>query len=223
MKCPNCGVDNDKVIDSRASHDGLAIRRRRECLACETRYNTYERMDDPIKCPHCHAVSNRIVETSLCEGDFALRRQRECSECRRQYITFERSEDRLLKVVKRDGTRVPFDRQKIKQGLEKACWKRPISDQQMEAIVNAIEIDAHEKFAAEVETSYLGEQVMQHLRKIDQVAFVRFASVYRRFEDIHDFVEELGPILAEETDTPGSKPKPAAVPRAKAEKKTGQA
>jgi len=197
MKCPACGVDNDRVIDSRASQDGFAIRRRRECLACQARYNTYERLDDPMKCPFCHEDSNRIVETVVNEGGFAIRRHRECMACRRQYTTFERSEERTIKVIKKDGSRVPFERQKIRQGLEKACWKRPIGDEQIEAIVAAIENEVHSRFAAEVESSHLGELVMQHLRKLDQVAFVRFASVYRQFQDVQDFVDELEPMLAE--------------------------
>ena len=191
MKCPTCGVDNDRVIDSRASQDGFAIRRRRECLACQARYNTYERVDDPIKCPYCHDEANRVAETEIGEGGFAIRRQRECLACRRQYTTFERSEGRSIKVVKKDGTRSPFDRQKIRQGLEKACWKRPISDDQIEAIVVAIEAEVHASSEPEVPSSVLGELVMQHLRKLDQVAFVRFASVYREFKDVQDFVDEL--------------------------------
>jgi transcriptional repressor NrdR len=191
MKCPICGIDNDRVIDSRASHDGFAIRRRRECLGCQARYNTYERVDDPMKCPFCHGEGNRVVETIPGEGGFAVRRQRECLTCRRQYATFERSEERTIKVVKKDGTRAPFDRQKIRQGLEKACWKRPIGDEQINAIVDAIESDIHARSEPEVESAYLGELAMQHLRKLDQVAFVRFASVYRQFQDVQDFVDEL--------------------------------
>ncbi len=204
MKCPQCGIDNDRVIDSRASHDGYAIRRRRECLGCLTRYNTFERLDDPIKCPFCHEQSNRVLQTAADEGGFAIHRRRECLTCRREYTTLERSEERSIKVVKRDGARAPFDRQRIRQGLEKACWKRPISDQQIESVVSAIENAVHAKFASEVETSYLGELVMQHLRDLDQVAFVRFASVYRRFEDVHDFVDELQPML-NERKTPKAK------------------
>src|SRR5262245_8922164 len=196
MKCPNCGVDNNRVIDSRASHDGFAMRRRRDCLACQARDNTYERLHDAVRCPSCHEDNNRVVETEMGEGGFAVRRQRECLACRRQYTTFERSEERMIKVVKKDGTRAPFERQKIRQGLEKACWKRPISDEQIESIVNAVESDVHARPEAEVETSYLGELVMQHLRKLDQVAFVRFASVYRQFKDVQDFVDELDGILA---------------------------
>ncbi len=198
MKCPQCGADNDRVIDSRASHDGYAIRRRRECLACQGRYNTFERVDDPMRCPFCHEDSNRVLEALAGEGGFSIRRRRECLVCRRQYITFERSEERSIKVIKKGGVRVPFDRQKIKGGLEKACWKRPISDEQIDEIVSAIESEVHAKFDAEVETATLGELVMQHLRTLDQVAYVRFASVYRRFKDVHDFVDELEPMLAEQ-------------------------
>src|SRR3954464_14199806 len=204
MKCPHCGIDNDRVIDSRTSQDGLAIRRRRECLGCQTRYNTFERLDEAIRCPFCHEDANRALETVIAESGFAVRRQRECLSCRRQYTTLERSEQRTLKVIKKDGSRLPFDRQKIRQGLERACWKRPISDEQIEAIVAAVEEDVHSRAEPEVETSYLGELVMQHLRKLDQVAFVRFASVYRRFQDVQDFVDELDEILAKNDSGPGS-------------------
>ncbi|MGD9719687.1 MAG: transcriptional regulator NrdR [Pirellulales bacterium] len=196
MKCPICGIDNDRVIDSRASHDGFAIRRRRECLGCQGRYNTYERVDDPMRCPFCHEDNSRLVELEASEGGFAVRRQRECLSCRRQFATFERSEERSIKVVKKDGTRSPFDRQKIRQGLEKACWKRPISDEQIEAIVAAVEAEVHSRAEPEVETTHLGELVMQQLKELDQVAYVRFASVYREFKDAQDFVDELDEMLA---------------------------
>jgi len=163
VKCPHCQQDNDRVIDSRASEDGVAIRRRRECLACRYRYTTYE----------------RVERTSL-------------------------------KVIKKDGVREPFDRVRLKVGLEKACWKRPISDAKLEAIVSAVENDVENKFENEVESRYLGELVMRHLRQLDQVAYVRFASVYRQFEDVQDFVDELRPMLSDaargggdETDTEG--------------------
>lgn len=148
MKCPFCRVDNDRVIDSRASDDGLAIRRRRECLACRRRYTTYERI-----------------------------------------------EESLIKVVKKDGVRVPFERDKLKRGLEKACWKRPISDEQIEAVVSAVEDEVYANFDTEVESRYLGELLMKHLAQLDQVAYVRFASVYREFKDARDFVHELQPML----------------------------
>jgi transcriptional repressor NrdR len=196
MKCPTCGIDNDRVIDSRASHDGFAIRRRRECLGCHARYNTYERIDDPIRCPFCHEDNGRLMELDLGEGGFAVRRERECLSCRRQFTTFERSEERSIKVVKKDGTRSPFDRQKIREGLEKACWKRPISDDQIESLVAAVESEVHSRAEPEVDTADLGELVMLQLKELDQVAYVRFASVYREFKDAQDFVNELDEMLA---------------------------
>jgi len=107
-----------------------------------------------------------------------------------------------MKVVKKDGTRVPFDRDRLRLGLEKACWKRPVSDAQLEAIVTEVENDVEANFESEVESRYLGELVMQHLRRLDQVAYVRFASVYRQFEDVHDFVDELKPMLSESPRPP---------------------
>jgi transcriptional repressor NrdR len=148
MKCPFCRVDNDRVIDSRASQDGFAIRRRRECLSCKRRYTTYERL-----------------------------------------------EEMAVKVVKKDGVREPFSREKIRQGLAKACWKRPISDEQIEAIVADVEDEVYASFESEIESRRLGEMVMERLGKLDQVAFVRFASVYREFKDVRDFVDELQPML----------------------------
>lgn len=150
MKCPFCQADNDRVIDSRASDDGSAIRRRRKCLGCKRRYNTCERV-----------------------------------------------ERKAIKVVKKDGARVPFDRNKLKLGLEKACWKRPVSDAKLEAIVTETENHIEANFESEVESRCIGELVMQQLRDLDQVAYVRFASVYRQFEDVQDFVEELRPMLSD--------------------------
>lgn len=125
----------------------------------------------------------------------AIRRRRECLNCKRRYTTYERIEEPAIKVVKKDGTRVPFEREKIKRGLEKACWKRPISDEQIESIVHTVESELYSKFDTEVQSDWLGELVMKLLRKLDQVAFVRFASVYREFKDVRDFVDELGPML----------------------------
>jgi transcriptional repressor NrdR len=150
MKCPQCHQDNDRVIDSRASHDGFATRRRRECINCGHRYTTYERI-----------------------------------------------ESATVKLIKKDGTRQPFDRAKIKRGLETACWKRPISDDQLEAIVSDVQNELESRSDPEIESQLVGELVMKHLRTLDQVAYVRFASVYRQFEDVHDFVHELRPMLAE--------------------------
>jgi transcriptional repressor NrdR len=159
MKCPFCQEDNDRVIDSRASQDGFATRRRRECLNCSQRYTTYERI-----------------------------------------------EGAAIKIVKKDGTREPFDRLKIKHGLEKACWKRPVSEVQLDAVVTAVENQLEGRFELEIPSREVGELVMQQLRDLDQVAYVRFASVYRQFEDVHDFVHELKPMLAEARRRSGAPP-----------------
>jgi len=150
-----------------------------------------------MKCPYCQADNDRVIDSRASEDGFATRRRRECLACKRRYTTYERVERTTMKVVKKDGARVPFDRNKLKLGLEKACWKRPISDARLEAIVSDVENNIEANFDSEVESRYIGELVMQHLRELDQVAYVRFASVYRQFEDVQDFVEELKPMLAE--------------------------
>ncbi len=150
-----------------------------------------------MKCPFCEFDNDRVINSRAAEDGHAIRRRRQCMSCKRRYTTFERVERSHLKVVKKDGTRVPFDREKIRQGLEKACWKRPISVDQISAIVRAVENHLESRFESEVESRLLGELVMGHLRKLDEVAFVRFASVYRQFKDVHDFVDELRPMLGE--------------------------
>ena len=127
--------------------------------------------------------------------DFVIRRRRECLICERRFTTYEKIEESPLKVIKKDGNRVPFDREKIRVGLEKACYKRPVSESQIEAIICDVEADVYQNFDREVPSRYIGEKVFDRLRTIDQVAFVRFASVYREFKDVNDFVEELEPIL----------------------------
>ncbi len=148
MRCPYCNTDNDRVIDSRASADGLSIRRRRECLECNRRFTTYERM-----------------------------------------------EETPLRVVKKDGSRVPFDRGQILKGMLKACEKRPVAIEDLERITSDIERRLTEMFEREVSSKYIGQLVMEELKKLDQVAYVRFASVYREFKDVQQFLEELKPLL----------------------------
>lgn len=145
-------------------------------------------------CPYCRNDNDRVID-SRASQDGSIRRRRECLACHRRYTTYERIEEPAIKVVKKDGIREPFEREKIIRGLQKACWKRPVSDEQIEAIVAAIEADVYANFDREVDSSYLGELVMKHLATLDQVAFVRFASVYREFKDVRDFVDELEPIL----------------------------
>ncbi len=144
MKCPSCSFEETKVIDSRESGDGNAIRRRRECLKCEKRFTTYE------------------------------------------YI-----EQMPLMVIKKDGRRQPFDRARIVSGLMKACEKRPVSIEKIEDITRDIERDIQKKFDQEIESQMIGEMVIEKLSKLDEVAYVRFASVYRQFRDVNQFMNEL--------------------------------
>jgi len=149
-----------------------------------------------MRCPACRADNDRVLDSRASEDGFVVRRRRECLSCKNRFTTYERLEPEI-KVIKKDGSREPFDRNKLKQGLEKACWKRPISNRKLEEIVNYVQNQVEAHFDNEVESRYLGELVMQQLRELDQVAYVRFASVYRQFEDVHDFVDELRPMLSE--------------------------
>lgn len=150
-----------------------------------------------MKCPFCQSDNDRVIDSRASEDGFAIRRRRECLGCRRRYTTYERVEGASFKVVKKDGVREPYDRTKIKRGLEKACWKRPVSDAQIETVIAGVENDLEARFETEIESRLIGELVMQHLKDLDQVAYVRFASVYRQFKDLNDFVDELKPMLAE--------------------------
>lgn len=151
MRCPNCDYKEDRVVDSRATQQGSAIRRRRECLKCGKRFTTYE------------------------------------------YI-----EEVSLMVIKKDGRREPFDRKKILSGIIKACEKRPISIEKMEETVSHVERAIQRKSDREVYASRIGELVMEKLKALDEVAYVRFASVYRQFKDLGQFMEELKGILGKE-------------------------
>jgi transcriptional repressor NrdR len=147
-------------------------------------------------CPFCRRSETKVVDSRTSE-QFVIRRRRECldTKCGRRFTTYEKIEESPLRVIKKDGSRVPFDREKIRIGLEKACYKRPVSDEVIERIVKEVEADVYQNFEREVPSRYIGEQVFSTLRGIDQVAFVRFASVYREFKDVNDFVEELQPML----------------------------
>ena len=149
-----------------------------------------------MMCPFCRHGETKVID-SRASQQFVIRRRRECldSGCARRFTTYEKIEESPLKVIKKDGTRMPFDREKIRVGLEKACYKRPISDEQIEQIICDIEADIYENFEREIPSRYIGEKVIEALRDLDQVAFVRFASVYREFKDVNDFVEELQPML----------------------------
>jgi len=147
-----------------------------------------------MKCPYCHHDETKVTDSRVSQ-EYAVRRRRECLDCGRRFTTYEKIEESPLKVIKKDGSRVPFDRHKIRSGLEKACYKRPVSDARIEEVVDRVEADIYQNFEREVPSPYIGERVFNLLRAVDQVAFVRFASVYREFKDVNDFVEELEPML----------------------------
>ena len=150
-----------------------------------------------MKCPFCQIDNDRVIDSRVSEDGSVTRRRRRCLACKRRYTTYERIESTTVKIVKKDGAREPFDRIKIKQGLEKACWKRPVGESQIEEIITSVENEIEANFYLEIESHRVGELVMQYLRDLDQVAYVRFASVYRQFEDVQDFVDELRPMLDE--------------------------
>ena len=147
-------------------------------------------------CPFCRQGETKVIDSRGSE-DFVIRRRRKCLQCARRFTTYEKLEVSPLKVVKKDGSRVVFDRERIRVGIEKACYKRPISPEQVEQIVNDVERGVYENFDREVPSRYIGEQVFDKLRHVDQVAFVRFASVYRSFQDVEDFANELKRLLRE--------------------------
>ena len=149
MKCPFCGHQEDKVVDSRVSSNGASIRRRRECLGCNKRFTTYEHL-----------------------------------------------EEQPLMIIKKDGRREPFDRHKLLAGLVKACEKRPVSMDDLERLVDELERELSQQFEREVPSREIGERVMKKLHAIDPVAYVRFASVYREFKDVEQFMRELKDLLA---------------------------
>ena len=154
MRCPKCGNQDDKVIDSRASREGSTIRRRRQCLQCDHRFTTYEEIEH--------------------EG---------------------------LMVVKRDGRREEFSKEKLLSGLKKACQKRPVSPKVIEDLVEKIVDEVSDKYEREVPGMAIGERIMESLREIDKVAYVRFASVYRRFEEATEFVQEVKKLQADHDST----------------------
>ncbi len=148
MRCPYCGYKEDKVVDSRVTQEGSAVRRRRECLSCDRRFTTYE------------------------------------------YV-----EDVSLMVIKKDGTRQVFDRKKILTGIMRACEKRPVGLEEMEEITSQVEREIYKSASREVPSSGIGEAIIKRLKKIDDVAYVRFASVYRQFKDVGQFMHELKGLL----------------------------
>ncbi|MDR2344451.1 MAG: transcriptional regulator NrdR [Planctomycetaceae bacterium] len=148
-----------------------------------------------MKCPVCHKDNDRVVDTRTSDDGSVIRRRRECCNCGKRFTTFERAEVTSIQVIKKDGHRMPFDRDKLRRGLEHACWKRPVSADQLTTLIAKVEGDVNSTFYSEVASRFIGERVMSYLRELDQVAYVRFASVYLRFSDARDFAQELDDMM----------------------------
>ncbi len=149
----------------------------------------------PVRCPYCSAMSEKVVDSREGKDGDVIRRRRECLQCHRRFTTYERIEEIHFMVVKKDGRREPFDRHKLMGGLTKAIQKRPVSVAQLEEIVDDIESRLAEKPDREISSTEVGELVMHRLHDLDEVAYVRFASVYRQFKDVNQFVEEVKSLL----------------------------
>jgi transcriptional repressor NrdR len=148
-----------------------------------------------VKCPFCSELENKVIDSRLSKDHSVIRRRRECLGCGKRFTTYERIEEILPLVIKKDGRREPFDRSKIFTGMKKACEKRPISINTIERAVDRIEQGFQDKGEKEIESSRVGERVVNELHEIDEVAYVRFASVYRQFKDVTDFMKEVSNIL----------------------------
>jgi transcriptional repressor NrdR len=148
-----------------------------------------------MKCPFCNHSRSKVVDSRLGKDKDMIRRRRECLSCRKRFTTSERTEDDLPLVVKKDGRREPFNRLKILHGLKKACEKRPISINLIEKIVSRLELHFQERGDREIKSWEIGEKLMEELHPLDGVAYVRFASVYRQFKDIQEFMNELNELL----------------------------
>lgn len=148
-----------------------------------------------MKCPFCNNLDSKVVDSRPDKGGAAIRRRRECEQCSKRFTTHERIEEMLPQVCKKDGRREPFDRMKIISGIAKACEKRPISMEEIERLVDRLELKLQEATEREISTTTIGEWVMHELHGMDEVAYVRFASVYRSFRDISEFMQELQELL----------------------------
>ena len=150
-----------------------------------------------MKCPFCSYTESKVIDSRPAEEGATIRRRRECLACKKRFTTYEIIERLPLVVIKRDGSRQSFDRVKLINGMVRACEKRPVSLGQLEAIADDIEQELQSHLEREVSTAEIGEMVMAHIRSVDEVAYVRFASVYRSFKDINTFMEELSKLLTE--------------------------
>jgi len=152
-----------------------------------------------VKCPFCNQLENRVIDSRLSKDGHAIRRRRECSDCSRRFTTYEKVETTIPMVVKKDGRREQFDREKLKSGILKACQKRSISVDEIERFVDDLERKIQEQGEREISSEELGERIMDYLHDLDDVAYVRFASVYRSFKDLKEFMAELQDLIHEDS------------------------
>ncbi|MDO5408796.1 MAG: transcriptional regulator NrdR [Eubacteriales bacterium] len=148
-----------------------------------------------MKCPYCNAADTKVIDSRPADDNSSIRRRRQCETCGKRFTTYEKLETMPLMVIKKDRSREPYDRSKIESGVIHSCHKRPVSTQQIRQVIDEIENQIFNMEEKEVETTVIGELVMKKLKQLDEVAYVRFASVYREFKDVNTFMEELGKLL----------------------------
>jgi len=148
-----------------------------------------------MRCPFCNHLEDRVIDSRLSQDGGSTRRRRECLACKKRFTTYERIEETLPLIIKKDGTREPYDRTKILNGIKKACEKRPIGIDDIEKAIDRIEARLMESGEKEIRSPVIGEAVMEELKSLDEVAYVRFASVYREFRDINEFMSEMKELL----------------------------
>ena len=148
-----------------------------------------------MKCPYCNFTESKVIDSRPVDDSSSIRRRRECLKCNKRFTTYETLETIALVVIKRDLSRQPYDRKKVLAGLMRACEKRPVSLAQMESIADDIESELYQMMVREVESNTIGEKIMEKLRDLDEVAYVRFASVYKRFNDLETFMDELNELI----------------------------
>ena len=153
-----------------------------------------------MKCPYCENPDTKVIDSRPTEEGHAIRRRRGCDKCGRRFTTYEKVEESIIMVVKKDNRREVFDRNKVLNGIVKACEKRPVSMEQMYAMVDEIERDINNRMLKEVDSNSIGELIMEQLKKVDEVAYVRFASVYRQFTDVNTFVKEIEKLIGKKED-----------------------
>ena len=148
-----------------------------------------------MKCPYCYVPESKVIDSRPADNGMSIKRRRECLSCGRKFNTYEKVEDIPLRVIKKDGSRQSFDKLKILNGVTRACEKRPVTSEQIEKLVNGIEAQVYNKSNKEITTLEIGELVMEGLKELDDVAYVRFASVYRQFKDVNTFIDELQKLI----------------------------